>query len=69
LYLGHLARLFATSLMFPVVLAVIGLAIIYAGIWWQKNEHALHARLVRLLPGPIRNLIEQIHDQDVNRMD
>lgn len=61
LYLGHLANLFADSLLFPVALAAIGLAIIYAGIWWQKHEDRLHHAMLRLLPGPVRALIERAH--------
>lgn len=61
LYLGHLANLFAQSLLFPVALAAIGLAIIYAGIWWQKHEDSLHRAMLGVLPGPVRELIERAH--------
>lgn len=62
LYLGHLASLFKNSLVFPVALAFIGLLIIFIGILWQRNEQRLHNLLIRRLPGPLRSLLEEIHD-------
>lgn len=58
-YLGHLAyRVFQFSTLFPVVLTLIGIAIIYLGILWQKNEAALTHRLRGILPQPLRELLE-----------
>ena len=38
-YLGHLSyKVFQDSLLFPFALTFIGLAIVAAGIWWQRNE-------------------------------
>jgi len=61
-YLGHLASLFKSSLVFPVALAFIGLLIIFAGIAWQHNEQRLHDALTHFLPIPVRNLIVYIHN-------
>ncbi len=46
MYLGHLAHdVFADSLLFPFALTLIGLAIIAAGIAWNRHEDAIYARL------------------------
>lgn len=58
-YLGHLATLFADSLLFPVALAAIGLLIIFAGIAWQKHERELHHHLVGLMPISVKKLLER----------
>lgn len=58
-YLGYLANvLFKDSLLFPFALTLIGLAVIGAGLWWQKREAALAARLRAGLPAPLRELLE-----------
>lgn len=45
-YLGYLShKVFKDSLLFPVALTAIGLAVIALGIWWQRNEAKLHAVL------------------------
>jgi hypothetical protein len=50
-YLGYLAhRVFQDSLMFPFALTVLGLGVVALGVWWQRHEAAIHARLARLLP-------------------
>ncbi|MCA0239643.1 MAG: DUF2157 domain-containing protein [Proteobacteria bacterium] len=54
-YLGHLsARLFKDSLLFPLALTAIGLALIAGGIWWQRNEDRIQAALQRRLPAALR---------------
>jgi len=61
-YLGHLAYdVFKDSMMFPFVLTLIGLSIIYLGIIWQRHEAMTSDKLRRLLPQPMRELIEQRH--------
>jgi len=61
-YLGHLAHdVFRDSLMFPFVLTIIGLGVIYLGIIWQRHEEKISSALRRLLPQPIRALIESRH--------
>lgn len=50
-YLGYLsARVFADSLLFPLALTLIGLAVMGAGVWWQRHVAQWHAALVRRAP-------------------
>jgi len=58
-YLGHLAsRVFANSLLFPIVLTLIGLGVIALGVLWQRREQEISRRLRRYLPAPLRRLVE-----------
>ncbi|HTO47884.1 MAG TPA: DUF2157 domain-containing protein [Burkholderiales bacterium] len=58
-YLGYLSyRVFQESLIFPVALTAIGLAIIWLGVVWQRRETEWSAALRQYLPGPLRELIE-----------
>ncbi len=57
-YLGHLSyKVFADSLLFPVVLVMIGIAIIYLGVLYQRNSVRLAATAQSSLPEAVRNLI------------
>lgn len=57
-YLGHLSyEVFENSLLFTAVLGGMGIAIVYAGIWWSKREAALHQRLVQWLPASLQRAI------------
>ncbi|MGW8393627.1 DUF2157 domain-containing protein [Pseudoduganella sp. HUAS MS19] len=59
-YLGHLSyTVFRDSLLFPVALTAIGIAIIAAGVFWQRREAAIGAILRQCLPGPVRLLVER----------
>ncbi|MCK7503162.1 MAG: hypothetical protein MZV70_03055 [Desulfobacterales bacterium] len=45
-YLGHLSHtIFRDSMLFPVALTAIGLAVIAAGVYWQRHETTLGERL------------------------
>ncbi len=58
-YLGHLSyRVFKDSLVFPFALSLIGLAIIWLGLIWQRREAEWSARLRGYLPAALRELIE-----------
>ena len=58
-YLGHLSHsVFKDSMLFPVVLTVIGLAVIAAGFYWQRHETAIGAWLRSCLPAQVRDLME-----------
>lgn len=58
-YLGYLAHsVFEDSLLFPIALTAIGLAIIYLGVLWQKNEHSLTGKVRGVLPVALRELLE-----------
>jgi hypothetical protein len=59
-YLGHLAYdVFKDSMMFPFVLTIIGLGVVYLGIVWQRQEETISSALRGLLPLPMRELIER----------
>lgn len=61
-YLGHLAHdVFKDSMVFPFILTIIGLGVIYTGIIWQRHEEMISGKLRSLLPPPLRELIEQRH--------
>jgi hypothetical protein len=51
------ARFFRHSLVFPIALTLIGLAIVFVGVWWSRNEARIAARLQRVLPADLRELI------------
>lgn len=60
LYLGHLSdTIFKNSMLFPVALTAIGLGIVAAGVWWQKNEAALGEKLRSFLPAPFQALVQR----------
>jgi len=60
LYLGHLSHtVFKDSMLFPVALTAIGLAVVAAGVYWQRHEATIGAWLRSFLPAPMRELVEQ----------
>lgn len=63
MYLGHLAySVFRDSLLFPLALSLLGLAVVACGVWWQRREAALRQRLHALLPPPLRQLLTDLAD-------
>ena len=57
-YLGHLSHtIFKDSMLFPLALTAIGLAIIGAGVYWQRHESAIGERLRSFLPSSTHDLI------------
>lgn len=51
LYLGHLShQVFQDSFMFPFALTVLGLGLVALGVWWQRHEAAIAARLSAFVP-------------------
>jgi hypothetical protein len=59
-YLGHLAfDVFDLSLLFPFVLTAIGLAIVAAGIWYQRNEARIRGALLSLVPPALVRLLPE----------
>jgi hypothetical protein len=56
-YLGHLASgIYQGSWLFPMVLTLIGLGIVYLGVFWLHNE-ALITGKTRALPVTVRELL------------
>jgi hypothetical protein len=57
-YLGHLSyRVFDESLLFPIALTMIGVAIIYAGVLYQRHSSAIASYVQTHVPPSIRDLI------------
>jgi hypothetical protein len=50
-------RFFKNSWMFPITLTLIGLVIVFLGVWWNRNEARIAARLQSALPADLRELI------------
>ena len=60
LYLGHLAStLFRDSWLFPASLTAIGLLIVCLGLLWQNNQQAVAVNARRILPQPLRQMLER----------
>lgn len=51
MYVGHLVdKVFKDSLMFPVVLVLIGLGVIFLGIKYQKNKDQIDVKFTKWVP-------------------
>lgn len=62
LYFYHLAdRVFQQSLLFPVALAALGLAIIFAGLYWQRHEQRIQTAVLKCMPAKLGELIQRAH--------
>lgn len=56
--LGDFAHhLFRDAWLFPIALTLIGLAVIYLGVWWSRHERALSARLQACLPASLSPIL------------
>lgn len=56
-YLAHLSsKVFQDSLAFTFALTLLGLGVVALGVWWQRHEPAIHARLVCWLPAALQPL-------------
>jgi len=54
-YLGYLSyRVFKGSLLFPFALTLLGLGVVALGIWWQRHEAQINARLSQWVPAALR---------------
>ncbi|MBF0184903.1 MAG: DUF2157 domain-containing protein [Magnetococcales bacterium] len=59
-YLAHLShRWFADSLLFPFILILLGFALLYLGMLWQRHGETLTARHRHLLPQGLQRLWER----------
>ncbi len=64
LYLGHLSHsVFKDSMLFPVALTAVGLALVAAGVFWQRHESTLGNALRAILPTTVRELIQRRSNQ------
>ena len=55
IYLGHLSyKVFGGSAWFPFVLTLLGLGVVWLGIWWQRHEAQIQSRLDRFVPAALR---------------
>ena len=58
--LGDFSRhLFRDSWLFPISLSLIGLAVIYAGIWWSRREATVSAHIRQRLPASLQALVSR----------
>jgi len=61
-YVGYLAsHIFQDSWLFPIVLTLLGLLVIYLGVLWQKNEAVLSSKARGILPASLRELLASKH--------
>jgi hypothetical protein len=57
-YLGHLSwTVFKDSMMFPFVLTLIGIFVIFLGVKYQKNEKKITEAVIRLIPAGLKPLL------------
>lgn len=57
-YLGHLSyRVFEDSILFPVVLTMVGISLIYLGVLYQRHSKAIAETLQARLPPTLHDLI------------
>lgn len=56
-YLGYLAhQVFKDSLLFPFALTLLGLGVVYLGVWWQRNQIRIQEQLQTILPAAFRQI-------------
>lgn len=57
-YFGHLAyTIFAGSLLFPLALTVLGVLVIYSGIWYQRQRPTIERAILNAVPMSFRKLL------------
>jgi hypothetical protein len=60
-YISYLAySVFQHAILFPFILVIIGLMVIYLGILWQKYELKITAQLQLLIPTALRKLSKRV---------
>jgi len=58
-YLGYLSySVFKDSILFPIALSVLGLALVGVGLWWQRHETNIRLHFRAMLPGGLRDALE-----------
>ncbi|TEW54411.1 DUF2157 domain-containing protein [Psychromonas sp. RZ22] len=59
IYIGYLASsIFQDSWLFPIALTLLGLFIIYLGVFWQQNESVITIKARQYLPLKLRELLD-----------
>ena len=57
-YLGHLSwTVFKDSMMFPFVMTLIGIFVIFLGVKYQRNEKKITDAVIRLIPPGLKPLL------------
>jgi len=41
-------------MLFPFALTLLGLGVVWLGVWWQRHEEAINARFARFVPEGLR---------------
>lgn len=63
-YLGHLAHdLFRDMLLFPIVLTLVGIFVIYLGIQYQRYSPVIEAMMQQHLPDEIKKILPQYREK------
>lgn len=61
-FLGYLSyHLFVDSMIFPLILTLIGLAVIFLGVWWQRHQTWLYQKTIGYLPVNVQQVIRQLN--------
>lgn len=59
-YAWHLAdKIFKDSWLFPISLTLVGLAVVYFGVWWQKNDRIMTQKLHNKMPVAVRDFLQR----------
>lgn len=59
-YFWHLAdKIFKDSWLFPISLTLAGLAVVFIGVWWQRNEDLFTEKLQSKMPVAIRRFLQR----------
>lgn len=63
IYFGHLAYdIFEDSILFPFVMSILGLIVIYLGVMYQKNRQWIETKIKEKTPESIRQLFPFEHE-------
>lgn len=64
-YLGDLAyHVFKDSMIFPLILTLLGFAIIFLGIWWQRHGEQCYQFWLARLPSRLQHILWRLYQSD-----
>jgi hypothetical protein len=67
LYLGHLSyQVFADSMLFPIILSLTGIFVIFLGVQYQRHRQAIERSLLNNIPVPLRALLPKQRQNELN---